>query len=238
MNSGSKGNGYLVYDDSEALVLECGVPYSSALKALDFNRKKIAGALVSHEHGDHSKYVSQYLDAGIPVFTSAGTIEGLRNTSKFKPTPVKAREVFQVGGFKVLPFETQHDCREPLGFVIGHSGLGALLFATDTYFLRYKFNGLTQIMLECNYDVGILDKNVADGVVNKKVRDRVLTSHMSLANAVMTLKANDLSRVSNIILMHLSENNADPEKFRAEVEAETGKIVYVAEKGLDIDLSI
>ncbi len=237
LSSDSKANGYVLYNDTEALVVECGVPYSQCLHAIDFHRERIVGALVSHEHGDHAKYVSQYLAAGIDVYASAGTIEGMRPYLKgriLQPSFVQAMELFSIGRFKVLPFDTQHDCNQPLGFLIYHDEMGQILFATDTFYLKYTFPNLSHIMLECNYESGIIEKNVADGVIPAMVKDRVFRSHMSLETHIKTLAANDLSTVNTIVLLHLSGNNSDPERFKREVEAATGKLVYVAEKGLDI----
>lgn len=237
LSSGSKANGYVLYNDREALVIECGVPYSQCLQAIDFKREKIVGALVTHEHGDHAKYVAQYLGAGIDVYASGGTIEGMRPYLKgriLQPTAIRSQELFSIDGFKVLPFDTQHDCNEPFGFLVYHDEMGQILFATDTYYLKYTFPNLSHIMLECNYETGIIEKNVADGVVPPIVKERVFRSHMSLETHIKTLQANDLSKVNAIVLLHLSGNNSAPEEFKKSVEAATGKLVYVAEKGLDI----
>ena len=235
LNSGSKANGYVLHNDQEALIIECGCPYSQCLRAIGFNRKKIVGAIVTHEHGDHAKFVSQYLDAAIPVFASQGTIDGfnIRNDGR-KAIPVQCKKPFKVGKFTILPFDTKHDSNEPFGYVISHPEIGCCLFATDTYYLKYVFGGLTQIMLECNYENGIIEKNVEDGVIPPIVRDRVFRSHMSLDTTISTLRANDLSQVNNIVLLHLSGNNSNPELFTRRVEEATGKVVHIAKRGLDI----
>ena len=52
VNSGSSGNGYVIQNDREALVIECGCRLMDVKrKAVDFNVSKIVGAVVSHEHG-------------------------------------------------------------------------------------------------------------------------------------------------------------------------------------------
>ena len=237
LSSGSKANGYVLYNDQEALVIECGVPYGQCLQAIDFRRDKIVGALLSHEHGDHAKYVAQYLDAGIDVFASAGTIDGMRQYLKrdtIQPTRMENQRLIDVGRFKVLPFDTQHDCNEPFGFLVYHEEMGQLLFATDTYYLKYTFPNLSYIMLECNYETGIIERNVEQGVIPPFVKERVFRSHMSLETHIQTLHANDLSRVNAVILLHLSGSNSAPEDFKKAVEEATGKLVFVAEKGLDI----
>lgn len=237
--SGSSGNGYILYNESEALVLECGVPYSKCLSALSFDRKRIVGAFVTHEHGDHSKYVEQYLGAAIPVYMSKGTCDGTKigDGAIIPPTIIKSKDCIDCGGFKVLAFDTQHDSNEPLGFLVYHKEMGSLLFATDTYYVKYKFGHLNQIMIECNYDGGIIDANVKNGIIPVCVRDRVLRSHMSLNTAIKTLKANDIKEVNNVVLLHLSRNNSDPEAFKTAVENAVGKLTTIASAGVDISFN-
>ena len=235
LNSGSRANGYILYNDREALVIECGCTYAQCLKALGFKREKIVGAIVTHEHGDHAKYVAQYLAAAIPVYASEGTIKGfVLGKQQRKAHAISSDVLFRVGDFSIYPFRTEHDSNEPFGYLIHHPEMGNCVFATDTYYLKYTFANLSQVMLECNYDNGILDKNVADGIVPPIVRDRVYKSHMSLNTNIETLKANDLSQVVNIVLLHLSGHNSDSAMFTKAVEEETGKLVYAAKKGLDI----
>ena len=51
---------------------------------------------------------------------------------------------------------------------------------------------------------------------------------MSLETCKKFLAAQDLSAVKAIHLLHLSDGNADAELFKREVQALTGKPVYVA----------
>lgn len=234
LQSGSSGNGYILYNDREALILECGVGYDTCLKEMKFKRGLIVGALVTHEHGDHAKYVEKYLEAAIPVYMSSGTASKLEFKTKRRPAILTKNKVFRVGNFLVLAFDTKHDSEEPVGFLIRHPEMGQIVFATDTYYLPYKFECLSHIMIECNYDNHIIDRNVEEGKVPYFVRDRVNESHMSLETCIETLKANDLSNVNNIVLLHLSSKNSNPEFFKREVENETGKIVTIAKKGVDI----
>ncbi len=237
LSSGSKANGYVLYNDREALVIECGVPYSQCLQAIGFHRERIVGALVTHEHGDHAKYVAQYLGAGIDVYASEGTVKGMKPYLKgriIQPTVCRNQELLSLDGFKVLPFDTQHDSAEPFGFLVYHEEMGQILFATDTYYLKYRFPNLSHIMMECNYETGIIEKNVEDGVIPAIVKERVFRSHMSLETHISTLQANDLSKVNTVILLHLSGHNSAPADFKKAVEEATGKLVFVAEKGLDI----
>lgn len=60
------------------------------------------------------------------------------------------------------------------------------------------------------------------------MRQRVIENHMSLDRVKAMLSANDLSRVEEIWLLHLSDGNADAERFRKEIFWLTGRKVYVA----------
>lgn len=239
LESGSRANGYLLCGGDEALAIECGVPYSDFKTATGFKKRYINGALLSHEHGDHSKYVHQLLDAGINVFMSRGTFDGLGLEQRFVGfgvTIVKPLSNFNVGGFECIPFDTQHDCNEPLGFLIRHKEMGTCLFATDTYYLRYKFSGLNHIMIECNYDNDRLNDNVSTGEVPLFVARRVCRSHMSLETLISTLRANDLSCVKDIVLLHLSSTNSDSDYYIRKIEEVTGIPTVVARHSLDIPL--
>lgn len=234
LNSGSKANGYILHNEKEALIIECGCTYRQCLEALDFRREKIVGALISHEHGDHAKYVKQYIDASVPVLASQGTVRHL-NISGARA--IESRRKLKIGDYLVMPFDVEHDAAEPFGYLIYHHEFGLCLFATDTYFLRYKFTGLSQILIECNYDRGIIEQNVQNGVIPNFVKDRVLRSHMSLDTTISTLKANDLSGVENVVLLHLSSQNSDEDLFKTRIETEVGIQVKIAKKGMQISLN-
>jgi ribonuclease BN (tRNA processing enzyme) len=51
------------------------------------------------------------------------------------------------------------------------------------------------------------------------------------------LKRNDLSQVNNIILIHLSDGSSNEARFIREVTEQTGKRVFAADKGIEVELS-
>lgn len=224
--SSSAGNAYLIGGRSP-LLLDCGLPYRQLQKATGYQLSSLAGCLLSHEHWDHSKAARELLKAGVDVYTSQGTAEAL-GLDHHRLHIIQTRQQFQVGDWTVLPFETQHDAKEPLGFLLA-AGEDKVLYATDTFYIRYRFTGLTHILLEVNYAQDILDANVEAGL-SPAHRRRVMRSHMSLETAKDFFRANDLSKVREIWLCHLSDGNSDAERFKREIQALTGKPVYVAKK--------
>lgn len=236
VGSSSAGNSYILHNSQEALIIEAGCAISEILKVLDYNVSKVAACIVSHEHKDHSKNVFGLQKYGVKCYMSRGTNDGL-SKKYFEPKIIRAFEEFQVGNFRILPFDTHHDSNEPLSFLIHHDETGWVLFAIDTCYLEYTFENLSNIMIECNYSEDILERNINSGVVHKCVGRHVLKSHMSLQTCLSTLSANDLSKVNNIVLLHLSKDNSDPERFFKEVSSSTGKMTYIATKGLEIDFN-
>lgn len=235
ISSSSHGNCYLIYNESECLVLECGVAFKEVKKALNFDLSTITAALVTHEHGDHSRAVKDFLKAGIPVYASAGTIEAIGSQRGFHA--IEAKVIVHIGNFLVLPFRTKHDSAEPFGFLIHHSETGNILFATDTYYLSATFKNLSHILIECNYSIKILNQNVSDGAISEARRKRTIQSHMELQTCREALLANRLDKVNNIILIHLSADNSNALQFKNEIEGSTARPVLIADAGMDIEFN-
>jgi len=233
LGSGSSGNCYILGNESEALIIEVGVNFKTVKEALGFDLSKVAGCLVSHEHGDHAKYIPQAIEAGVDVYSSRGTFKAL-GVSGHRAHSLVPEALYSIGPFKVLPFPTIHDCAEPFGFIISHPECGNILFATDTGYLEYTFPGLNNIMIEANYKQEILEEGIRAGRTPELIRKRVMNNHMELGVLVDTLQANDLTQVNKIVLIHLSEKSGDPDLFQKIIEEATGKNVFVAEPGLDI----
>ena len=215
LGSSSSGNCYLFQSEmtGEVLAVEAGVKFNKVKKVLDFNLNSIVGCIVSHEHGDHAKCVGDFINACIPCYMSQGTKHALGFSSSYWAKGLLPFEQVVINGFRVIPFPVQHDAAEPYGYLIRHEECGTVLFATDTYFLKYKFPGLNNVMLECNYSKEILDANFTAGRIDKKRYERTIKSHMSYDNCLLTLQANDLSQVCNILLLHLSDNNSNATEF-------------------------
>jgi phosphoribosyl 1,2-cyclic phosphodiesterase len=233
--SGSSGNAYLLANDQEALLIECGIRFLKIKEALNFNLRPVVGCIVTHEHQDHCAGVKDAIKAGIYVYASAGTHEAMGTIASHRAKVVTAGKPAMIGGFRIIPFDIKHDCAEPLGYLINHAETGTILFLTDSYYVENTFRGLNNIILEANYCQAILDARLKAGEAPRTVRDRVIESHMSLDTCKKTLQANDLSAVNNIVLIHLSNGNSDAGRFKREVEEATGKVVHIAAAGLTID---
>lgn len=225
--SGSKGNAYWISDGKTTLLLDAGISIKDIQTRCDFKLRQVFGCLVSHSHADHSKAVMDVAKFGIDVYASQGTIDACKLVGH-RIQPVKALQAVDINTWSVLAFDVQHDAPEPLGFLCASKATGErLLYFTDTYYIKYKFPDLTHIMAECNYDSESLRYSVDAGYVPIELVPRLMKSHMSLDHLIEMLKANDLSKVKQIYLLHLSGNNSNPEHMRETVARQTGAEVYV-----------
>lgn len=236
IGSGSSGNSYILENLNTALIIECGVPMKQIKQALDFNLNKVAGAIISHEHKDHCKSVSDVCNSGINVYCSPGTWKAM-GVFSHRIKPVHNLKQCSIGEFKILPFLVKHDAKEPFGFLIHHPDCGNVLFLTDSYYVTHKFQDLNNIIIEANYSSDIVNQRLSEGGIHAKLRERVIESHMSIDTCKELLKANDLSAVNNIVLIHLSDSNSNANEFKQQVQELTGKTVTVAEKGMSINFS-
>lgn len=241
--SGSSGNGYLLEARHSALLIECGVKPEVLMRMTAVPISWISGALVTHEHQDHAGFVDRYAALGIRIFASRGTFEALRGQVGFPARGgnfLRSMEVRHFGDWTVMPFDVRHDAAEPLGFVVEHPESGRILFVTDTAYCPYDFRflGLDHILVEANYDDAILDGNVANGTVEEARAARTRRNHMSLRAACELVKADQTAELKNVVLIHLSRQNADAAQFarRAEETALFAKI-SVAKAGLAVELN-
>ena len=234
IESGSQANGYVLHNESEAIILECGCPLLECEKVLGFKHEIIQSVFVTHEHLDHARYAKHYAMNALKVCSTKGTLDaiGIDKTLRMELEPLKA---YRFGGFRVLPFRTQHDAVDPCGYLIDCPDGNRVVFATDTYYLKYTFPKVNYYMLECNYSREKLNRNVKDGIVHPSVARRITESHMSLDRCISTLRANDLSLVNGIVLLHLSKDNSlTKQSIIDKVQKATGKAVFVAEKSTKI----
>ena len=204
IGSGSSGNCHLLTaSNGETLIIDCGVPISEIKKGLNWNIRNVVGCVVTHRHGDHSKSVYDLRKIGIKVATPylSNDVYSL------------VRLYFDSKRFRVIAFglttkngkwtHTNADGSECpcYGYVISHPEMGRLL-------VKWRFDDLNHILLGVDYDKNMVDMN------NLAKASHVLRGHMSIDTACKFVETNHSSGdVQNVIMCHLSEENADKDNF-------------------------
>lgn len=231
--SGSRGNCYHISDGKTRLLLDAGIPFRKIRIGCNFQLHQVSGCLVTHCHGDHSKAVKDLLAAYVPVCLPEKEAQALHLTAVGKPLhclnrKMEGYEAFQIGTFRVLPFSVEHDTPEPVGYLIGSTATGEkLLYFTDTYYLRYRFTGVTHIIGECNYDDRTLWERYSDGATTAIRAKRLFSSHMSLRNFLSFLDSTDTSQLRQIYICHMSDSHGNEKRIREQIQRKTGVEVYL-----------
>jgi phosphoribosyl 1,2-cyclic phosphodiesterase len=224
LGSSSAGNCYLLQADSgETLILDCGIPIKEIKKGLNWDITGVVGVLCTHKHLDHSKSVKDFETMGIPICKPYETL--LMNQ-------FLANSYFTVRTFDLTTIDgnwTHTDANgEPCpiyGFLITHPEMGRMLYITDCELIKWKFKDINHILLGVNYDKDLVDTD------NPKV-NHVFRGHLSIDTACDFVKANDSDSLQNVIMCHLSSENADKDSFIAKMKkAVNGANVDVAERG-------
>lgn len=166
---------------------------------------------------DHSKSVDDFKRYGISVF------------DPYKDDKFERKKTF--GRFEIYPFELVHDV-PCFGFYIRHKDIGSFVYLSDTEYCKYRFPRVNHILVEANYDKRIIDSS-------HPAKEHILRGHLELQTTKDFISANKTPDLRNIILCHLSSENADPETMQKEVQSVAGKWVNVAvaHAGFEVELS-
>ncbi len=230
--SGSTGNCYHVNDSKTSLLLDAGIPIKAIHVGCGFQLSRVSGCLVTHYHGDHSKSVKSLLKAGVDVYMPREEAEvcGIPHSHRLHYLMHRddGYSSFPVGTFNILPFRVEHDTPAPVGYLIASRSTGEkLLYFTDSYYLRYRFTGLTHIIGEVNYDNESVWDHIEDGSTPAARAKRLFSSHMSLDTFLEFLDATDTCRLRQIYICHMSNDHGNADKISRAVRQETGAEVYV-----------
>ena len=176
--------------------------------------------------------------AGFPVYTAFETQAALETITGERTRAIEPKKRFRLGNFTITPFNVPHDPDiECYGYLIEHGEIGKLLFLTDLEYCQYKFRSwnVNHILCECNYDKNLVDENY-----EHSVRNRVLKTHMELHTFLDFISTNDNPALRNVVLLHLSDKNADSAQFlqKTKETVKYGADCYIAEKGLEVDLNL
>ena len=155
---------------------------------------------------DHSRSLKDFKSMGIPVFAPY---------EKFEPHfYTKIYGEFEVKDFPLTTTDnrwthTNADGSECpcYGFLITHKEMGRMLYVTDTNLIKWRFKSINHILLGVNYDNDLIDNE------DSAKMNHVYRGHMSIDTACEFVKSNNSNDLKNVIMCHLSSENADSYSF-------------------------
>ena len=152
---------------------------------------------------DHSKSLNDFKTMGIPIFAPyLGDRCKSMNMGEFT---VKSFDLTTIDGSWTHTDASGTSC--PIyGFLITHKEMGRMIYITDCEVIKWRFKDINHILLGVNYDKDLIDTD------NPKA-NHVFRGHLSIDTACDFVKANHSDSLQNVIMCHLSSENADRDSF-------------------------
>lgn len=228
IGSNSSGNGYILSNENESLILELGCDWMEYEKAMNYDLSSVLSCVTSHIHQDHSnpRTISKALQRGIDVYSCQEVADKYD-----KVKPIVHGKCYTIGSFKIRPFNLFHNVMN-IGFIVECNGV-RICFATDTNAIPYKFKNINHFLIEANHSID----NIVDNAMNNQWNQSQSDNHFSIERCCDFLKVNYSPSINSVILCHLSNNNSDSAAFIRKVKESIGIEPKVAKKGLILTLN-
>lgn len=229
LGSGSRGNCIVVSDSrGKSIIIDLGVKFKNVLKALDYDISGCVGALVSHVHSDHSKYIDECIGHGINVYANEEVCKKYP-----KCNVIDCMNVGNLDGFDVRTFGVSHNVENNAFVIDTYDGI-RLLYITDAHHIQFKVKRVNYAIIECNHEYEDMIEHILDD--NSEVKSQFY-NHLSLDGCIDYLKAIYNPELQGILLWHMSSENIDDVKARKKVIEELSfKDIYIGKGGLEIPL--
>lgn len=163
---------------------------------------------------------------GIPVFVPCRDDIGARFKGRWK---IRSFDLTDLNGKWTHTNGDGSEC-PCYGFWIHHPDMGTMIYATDTELIKWRFKNVNHILLGVNYDQELLSGDDAK-------KNHVVRGHMSIDTSCDFVKANASDQLQNVIMCHLSKENADSDSFIEKMKKAVPNVnVCVAEPGMELEL--
>lgn len=220
--SGSSGNCYYLGAGEYGILIDAGIGIRTIKKTLKENNipfEKILGLCITHDHADHIKSAGCLGEKyDIPVYTTSTILDGMNRsycmTEKiYSAGRIIHKEIsFNIGDFKITPFEVPHDGTDNIGYFIELDN-HKFAFATDlghiTECVASYLKAANYLVIESNYDREMLEQG--NYPVHLKRRITNPNGHMCNDDTAEFLATNFNESLQYIFLCHLSRENNHPE---------------------------
>ena len=240
LSSSSRGNIHILENEDTCLLLDCGIKFNRICSIL--NSKCIDGVLITHEHGDHVNGCESLSQNKNTNFYSTKETLNRVNVPDFMKKSIQPFKTFQIGSFKIVPFEVKHDAVHPVNYLIKDTISGAqLLYITDTgYIDNLIFKDIDYFLIECNFDETWYQKE--DLTRTEEIKSKRLLSmngHLSIQKTIRVLEKSVNHNTNKIILCHISSGFEDYLEFQNRIQKLFPKQEVIAlQQGIFLDRTI
>ena len=239
--SGSSGNCIYVGSDQASVLIDTGISRKrivDGLHEIDRKPEELKGILITHEHSDHIKGLGvMSRKYHIPIYATAGTIDGIRNSSSLGQIDedlfhtIRADGKFQIEDLEVEPFAISHDAAEPVAYRLDNQEKSVAVVTDLGYYdeqIVSHLKDLDGVLLESNHDIHMLQV----GTYPYYLKQRILgdKGHLSNERAGQLLTRLIHDDLQAVLLGHLSKENNMPELAYEAVRVE----MTMADEGIAV----
>ena len=246
--SGSSGNCYYLYTDTDGLIIDIGVGLRTLKKYFrdyGLSLSSIHYVLITHDHADHIKSVGSIShEYHLPVYATQNVHAGIdrnycvqRKLDSDKKRLVVPGEPIDLGSFHVTPFAVPHDATENVGYEVQVDGV-TFVIITDagsvTDEMREHIAHADYLVMEANHDVEML----RNGPYPQHLKERIQsdTGHLCNHDCALAIAENMKEGLKHVWLCHLSEENNHPELARKTIESVLRGYGIIAGKDFELDV--
>ena len=221
--SGSSGNCSYIGDRRSGFLIDAGVDAKKVEDTLlthGISMDKVKGILITHDHGDHVRYVYSLLrnHRHLLVYCTPKALNGMlrrhslsRRVKDYHRAIYKEFE-FKIGNFVITPFEVLHDGTDNCGFYITNGSssigvatdLGCISPRVDHYMSQANF-----LMIESNYDLQMLRNGRYPDYLKARIEQE--NGHLDNNVSAQFVASRLRPELTHVFLCHLSHDNNTPE---------------------------
>jgi len=246
--SGSSGNCYFLFTETDGLLIDTGVGVrllKKHFKDYGLSLAQVRYLLITHDHADHIKSVGSIsYDYHLPVYATATVHKGIdRNYCVQRKVLPDLRQYVepgvtcQLGDFTVTPFTVPHDSSDNVGYFIEASGISFCII-TDAGCVNEDMaqyiRKANYLVIEANHDEEMLLQGPYPSHLKKRIQSE--TGHLSNIDCGKAIAENMSEGLRHVWLCHLSEENNHPELARKTVESVFRSYGIVVGKDFELDI--
>ena len=178
------------------------------------SRDMVKGVLLTHAHQDHMRCLYPAVSAcRCSVYCTMGVMSQMLQRCRISGriqdhhVPIFKEIPFRVLDMEITAFETLHDVKS-VGFSIEYEG-ERFVVATDmgviTERAAYYMSRANYLMLECNYDMKMLNEGSYSAMLKDRVKGE--KGHLDNEVAAQFVAEHYHEGLRNVFLCHLSQDN-------------------------------
>ncbi|MDD4000858.1 MAG: MBL fold metallo-hydrolase [Bacilli bacterium] len=227
IGSGSSGNMTYIKAGSTKVLVDAGISLPEAKRRTlnhEFELDDITAVLITHEHGDHVRFLSTVLKrTQATLFINRLSFDALPEDVKvrlldFRIKFIEENKKYQIGNLEFLTLKLSHDSANIFGFVL-ISQNKRIAYISDTGFFPIHYVDILKqvdaIIIEANHDITMLMESERSWYLKERILSPL--GHMSNHICYQILEAVINGRQRVIVLAHISQECNHPDIIENEI---------------------